>query len=79
MQCQAWVWRLAKVAKRPAMLRCNKCRGGWGLCELASLATIRADIADCMSGVRDLQNLLAEEAIDLHFITTTQKKQIRSS
>jgi hypothetical protein len=64
-EVQPWVWTLAKAGKRPKKLRCNKCRGGWGWCpRTGGLASITADIAECASGVRDLQNLFADEAMD---------------
>jgi len=68
-EVQQWVWNLAKRGQRPhvGLMQCNRCRGGWGQCLPASMATLTAEIADYMTGVRAMQNLLADESSVEHF------------
>ena len=63
-EVQGWVWELARKGRRPieGLMRCNRCRGGWGQCVQGNLASVKAGVADYMTGVRGLQKLLAKEA-----------------
>ena len=63
-EVQPWVWTLAKHGQRPlaGLMRCNKCRRGWGQCLPTSMASLNAEIAHYVTGVRALQDLLADES-----------------
>ena len=58
------VWGDAQAGRRlSGLMRCNKCRGGYGLCVETSLAKLLADKAETSSNVTALKQYLLHNAI----------------